>query len=60
MNQPEVVRPEQPKLAPCPRWERPADVDELTWKGLKNVTRWMLVQKYGLVDAQAGQVGQSS
>ena len=60
MSQLEVVRPEQPKLAPRPRWERPADVDELTWKELKNVTRWMLVQKYGLVDAQAGRHGQSA
>lgn len=30
-----------------PRHTRPADVDERTWRGLKNATRWMLVQKYG-------------
>jgi len=45
MTQPEAVRSPIPSR---PRWNRPADVDELTWRSLKNATRWMLVQKYGL------------
>ena len=42
MSQPKVVRP---TAQPVGRYIRPADVDAQTWASLKNVTRWMLMQK---------------